>query len=73
MKAAELKQKAERHGIKKEKGKYIQIIGKYVFTPDEMQAFIDQACKEQLQKAATAYIQMGTIEAIRTAPKPDGL
>ena len=72
MKAAELKQKAERHGIKKEKGKYIQIIGKYVFTPDEMQSFIDQVCKEQRRKCMILS-HHSTEYDVDNAPKPDGL
>jgi len=47
--------------------------GAYSFSVNQMQTFIDKVCKEQLQKAATAYIRKGTIEAIRTAEKPDGI
>ena len=49
----------------------------YYFTPDEMQAFIDQVCKEQREKCEDVMQFTQSLEekkqAIRNAPKPEGL
>lgn len=49
----------------------------YYFTPDEMQAFIDQVCKEQKEICAVSVSPNFDVQdlgyKILNAPKPDGL
>ena len=51
----------------------------YYFDVEGMRQFIDQVCREQLQKAADEYFDLcreyqdEVHNAILTAPKPDGL
>jgi len=71
--ASELKEKAFFPQTSDKEG---NLIGTYMFDPDEIETFIDQVCKEQRELClSTALTSLSSEEfnAIINAPKPDGL
>ena len=68
--ASELKEKAFFPQTSDKDG---NLIGTYMFDPDEIEIFIDQVCKEQREKCADNCTNaINTINVLNTV-KPDGL